>query len=369
MRRTRWGLLALAVGLGWPTAPRAGRLEDPEESPEREERADTSASAGAAGRQAPPTTFEGFARGATPVGDLGTLLSPFSGKCDTEKRDIDRMRCQTARAHLRRVIPGRSYFTVVDDPATLTVSDFDGSIKGYHVSVAGCVSCTRPITVGDAKDQRFITVKVPEKGAASLRAAVELSRNSVGFDSLDDAKSWLEQGRPELRTQFVFRPAETEWTFGTSRGYALTLLAVRVFNRCTGEVLISRPPSTSVADMSGMEEGCARRRGGGAGGGGAGAPEGPASDLPAELSKNSIEQAMNAIRPQVFACFQRFKVPGLAQYEFEIAGNGTVQGVRLSGAFFGTPTGVCLLEAGQNARFPPFARDRQRFVYPFFLRQ
>ena len=49
--------------------------------------------------------------------------------------------------------------------------------------------------------------------------------------------------------------------------------------------------------------------------------------------------------------------------------NGTVHSVRLSGAFYGTPTGACLIEAGQNARFPRFARERQQFVYPFFLRQ
>ena len=72
---------------------------------------------------------------------------------------------------------------------------------------------------------------------------------------------------------------------------------------------------------------------------------------------------------RVFACFEKYRVPGLAQFDFAVAGNGTVNTVRLSGAFFGTPTGACLLDAAKDARFPRFSRERQQFVYPFFLRQ
>jgi hypothetical protein len=311
-----------------------------------------------------PSTFETYVRAAVPMTDLGTLLAPFAGKCDGETRDLDRIRCRTTRAYLRKVIPRRSFWTVVDDPATIAVSEFDAAIKGYHLSVAGCLACTHPVTVGRTREKRMITLKAPEKEAESLRAAVEVTRNSVGFDSLAEAKAWLEHTRPQLRTQFVFQPTDAEWSFGPSRGYALTLLAVRVFNRCTGEILISRPPSSGIADMPGIEEGCPRRDTT------ADAAEGKESTpgVPTELSKNDISSAMRAIRPEVFACFEKFKVPGLAQFEFVVAGNGTVHRVRLSGAFYGTPTGSCLIQAGQNARFPRFAQERQQFVYPFFLR-
>jgi hypothetical protein len=312
-----------------------------------------------------PSTFESFVRGAVPMTDLGTLLAPFAGKCDGEARELDRIRCRTTRAYLRKVIPRRSFWTVVDDPATIAVSEFDAAIKGYHLSVAGCLACTHPVTVGRTKEKRLITLKTPEKEAESLRAAVEVTRNSVGFDSLAEAKAWLEQTRPELRTQFVFQPTDTEWSFGPSRGYALTLLAVRVFNRCTGEILLSRPPSTGIADMPGIEEGCPRRDLAAD----AADRKQPPPGIPTDLTKNDISVAMKAIRPQVFACFEKFKTPGLAQFEFVVAGNGTVHSVRLTGAFYGTPTGECLIRAGQNAHFPRFAQERQQFVYPFFLRQ
>jgi hypothetical protein len=220
--------------------------------------------------------------------------------------------------------------------------------------------------VGRTNEQRLITVKAPDKKGETLRAAVEVNKSSVAFDSLAEAKSWFEQNRVDLRTQFVFRPADTAWTFGANHGYAMTLLGMRVFNRCTGEVLVSRPASTRNMDIPGMpgiDDGCQRRESK------ADASGGKDPNLPTEMTRRDITTAMNNIRPQVFACFEKFKVPGLAQFDFVVAGNGTVSSVRLSGAFFGTPTGACLLEIAQNAHFPRFARERQQFVYPFFLRQ
>jgi hypothetical protein len=326
---------------------------------------DEAATAPANGNGILPATFESLLRLAVPMADFGTLLAPFGGKCDGETRELDRIRCRTMRAYLRKAIPRRSFWSVVDDPATIAVSDFDAGIKGYHLSVAGCLACSRPVTIGRTKEKRLITLKAPGKVGESLRAAVEVSRNSVGFDTLAEAKTWMDQSRPELRTQFVFRPADTEWSFGPDRGYALTLLGFRVFNQCTGEVLVSRPPSTGKVDMPGIAEGCRRRE--------AANDTAPsnatAPAATAALTKRDISTAMGIIRPQVFACFEKFKVPGLAQFEYVVAGNGSVQSMRLSGAFYGTPTGACLIAAGQSARFPAFSRERQQFTYPFFLRQ
>lgn len=320
-----------------------------------------------AGAPEGPANFESLVRSAEPMADLGTLLTPFAGKCDGEKRDLDRIRCRMARAYLRKAIPRQAFWAVGDDPAAIVVSEYDASIKGYHLSVAGCLACTRPITVGRLKEKRLVTLKAPDKQAESLRAAVEITRNSVGFDSLGEAKTWLDQSRPDLRAQFVFKAADKEWTLGNSQGYALALLGLRVFNRCTGEILISRPPSTDVADVPGIGEGCNRRDARGATG--ADKAGAASTEVPAALAKNEISQAMEAIRPQVFACFEKFKVPGVAQFDFVVAGNGSLVNVRLNGGFSGTPTGACAIEAARNAHFPAFSREREQFSYPFFLRQ
>jgi hypothetical protein len=316
---------------------------------------------------APAQTYEAIARNATRTRDVPTLLGPFIDRCDAEKRELERARCRTTQAYLREVLPARVFSTPGDDAAAVSVSDYDAGIRGYRISLAGCIACTKPVIVGRARERRFITVREPQKEAESLPKAVEVSQSALGFDSLPDAKRWLEKVRPLLRAEFLFQPADAEWSFGPSRGYALKLVGARVFNRCTGQVLASRPPSTETAELptgSREDEACLQ-----------GAGEGRAQDrddelaLPRELGRDAIADTMSRIRPQVFACFEKFKEPGTAELTYVVAGNGMVQSIRIGGSFDGTPTGDCVLDAGKNAHFPRFQAARQQFTYPFFLRR
>jgi len=329
----------------------------------------------------PGDNFEVVASNATRTSDVTTLLAPFFDRCDQEKRDIDRSRCAVSQAYLRRVLPARVYSITTDDPAVITVSDYDASIRGYRVGLSGCIACTTPVAVGRAGKRGLITVGVP-KGGETVAASVEITRGTVGFETLPEAKRWLAEVRPTLRAELVFRPADKEWTFGATQGYALELMAGRVYNRCTGEIVVSTPPSKGQADRPapGREQedpACAPRkpvaaaesaatasRPGGAVG--AGAPDEP---LPSELSKTAIADSMGQIRAQVFACYQKYDVPGSVQLTYEVASNGTVQSLHLDGSLDGTPTGACVLEAAKNAHFPPFQAATQKFTYPFFLRK
>jgi hypothetical protein len=270
-----------------------------------------------------------------------------------------------------------------DDPAAISVSEYDAGIKGYHLNLSACVACTKPIAIGPSGEPRFVTLKTPQKGAASLPMAVEILHSAVGFEGLPEAKRWLADIRPTLRAELVFRPVESEWTFGAERGYALEFLAGRIYNRCTGEILASRPPSTGRVELAATErsdQGCAQPHPAAAAGGGAESPSSPGGGegngdsgddehLPAELSTSTIAESMSQIRAQVFACYQKFQVPGNVQLTYEVASNGLVQSIRLGGSLDGTPTGACVLDAGKNARFPRFQAPTQKFSYPFFLRK
>ena len=339
-----------------------------------------SAEARAAGDQAPAAstdakahageakTYEALASGATRTRDVATLLGVFVDRCDAEKREVERARCRTTQAYLRGVLPKRTFVTAAEDPAVIAVSEYDAGVKGYHVSLAGCIACTKPVALGRARERRFITLREPQKDAETLPKAVEVSKSTLGFDSLVDAKKWLEKVRPFLRAEFLFQPADVEWSFGPSRGYALKFVGGRVFNRCTGEVLASQPPSTGLAALpAGSREDEACLLGGGSSAGGAGDVQD--LKLPEELPREAIADAMTLIRPQVFACYEKFKEPGTAQLTYVVASNGMVQSIRIGGSFDGTPTGECVLDAGKNAHFPPFKAARQQFSYPFFLRR
>jgi hypothetical protein len=132
-------------------------------------------------------------------------------------------------------------------------------------------------------------------------------------------------------------------------------------------VLTSQPPSVGIADLpTGSREDAACLDTGGVS-----ATAGRDDDikLPGELPREAIADAMTRIRPQVFACFEKFQTPGTAQLTYIVAGNGMVQSIRVGGSFDGTPTGECVLDAGKNARFPRFKAPSQQFSYPFFLRR
>jgi hypothetical protein len=318
---------------------------------------------------APAESYEALAKNATRTRDVATLLGAFVDRCDAEKRLVDRSRCRATQSYLKGVLPTRTFVAPADDPAAISISDYDAGVKGYHVAVAGCIACTKPVGVGRARERRFITLREPQKDAETLPQAVEVSRNTLGFDNLIEAKKWLERVRPFLRAEFLFQPADSEWSFGPSRGYALKFVGARVFNRCTGEVLASKPPSVGLADLptgSREDEACLKSFEGSVASKDNGADD---VKLPEELSRDAIAEAMTRIRPQVFACFEKYKTPGTAQLTYVVAANGMVQSIRVGGAFDGTPTGECVLDAGKNARFPRFKAARQQFTYPFFLRR
>jgi hypothetical protein len=319
----------------------------------------------------PGASFETLGTGAVKTRDIGTLLSSFVDRCDDEKRDIDRARCRATTAYLRRTLPQRTFAFTSDEPGVVAVSDYDAAVKGYHVALAGCVACGKPVTIGVGSEPRLVTLKVPDKDADSLMKAVSISRNTFGFDSLAEAKRWLDAERPFLRAEFLFQPQTVGevWKFGASRGVALKLVGARVYNRCTGDVLVSKPPSTAMAERPGPgheDPTCAAK----ARAATEAAPPPPASDdLPLQLSKTLIADAMAKIRPQIFACYQQHKSPGTLELIYVVASNGTVQSVAVGPTFAGTPTGLCVLQPAKDAHFPPFKLDQQKFTYPFFLRE
>lgn len=312
-------------------------------------------------------SYEARARGAVPAPDLATLLAPFVETCGGEMRELDRARCRSTTAFLRKRLPEQTFVLTSSDPAAVEVSSYDGAIKGYHLVLAGCVACTDPVPIGPQRQPRFITLNTPDKGAGSLAAGVVVSKSTVAFDDFSAAKRWADTERPFLRAEFLFQPQPTgaDYTVGMAPGIALKLVGARVYNRCNGEILVSKPPSTGFADRPGkMDAACA------AGAKAALSEDAPRDDVrPEQLSKASINEVMESIRARLYGCFQQFHVPGALVLNYVVGGNGTVQSVQIGSTFAGTPTGACALEIAKDVKFPAFKRPRQQFNYLFFLRR
>jgi hypothetical protein len=188
--------------------------------------------------------------------------------------------------------------------------------------------------------------------------AAEVARATVSLASPAEAEKWTRTVQPFLRVELLFRPADQPWTVGQSRGYAFTPVGVRVYNRCTGEVLHSEPPSQGQAPR---EPRCTPAE--------AEAPEGADADKepPELLSPAAINEAMGQARQEIATCVAQSQLRGTARLSFEVAGTGQPESVIVEGAAAGTRLGECLAAAGMKVKFPPFRGDRQRFKYPVVL--
>jgi len=90
------------------------------------------------------------------------------------------------------------------------------------------------------------------------------------------------------------------------------------------------------------------------------------SDVAGPLSKAALVAGLNAVRPNIAACYQRFLVPGVAMVNVVITKSGRVAKADVTGKFAGTPTGACIERAVKTARFP--RSNGISVPYPFMLK-
>jgi hypothetical protein len=242
----------------------------------------------------------------------------------------------------------------------LTVSSYDATVKGFRLAVSGCLACNPPVVAGG--ERRFVTLKTPAKGAASLRAGTELARTTVAFASAAESDRWSRAVRPKLRAEFVFQPVDDQWTAWAGRGLSFKPLAFRVFDPCTGTVVFSQPPSREAAakdaDCNADPQPVAKAEG---------LP--PPDDGRDSLDPSAINSAVSKVRGDFDACIQKFPMPGTATLVFAVASTGLPQSVAVEGGPAGTALGQCLIDAGTRVRFPEFQGSAQRFKYPLPLRK
>jgi hypothetical protein len=71
------------------------------------------------------------------------------------------------------------------------------------------------------------------------------------------------------------------------------------------------------------------------------------------LSKAAVIGGMDAVKPAVMRCSDRFRVRGVVTVNVVIERDGSVGRAAAVGSFVGTPTGACVEAAVKSARFPP----------------
>lgn len=93
----------------------------------------------------------------------------------------------------------------------------------------------------------------------------------------------------------------------------------------------------------------------------------PDPRLPRSIGKTDIQRGMRRITGRVRACYEKFRVPGMATVKVTISSKGRLSSAVVRGRFAATPTGACVRTAVMAARFPAFSGSPISFKYPFML--
>ena len=124
-----------------------------------------------------------------------------------------------------------------------------------------------------------------------------------------------------------------------------------------------KPAKGSLDDL--IDGAVSSRHGGGSGHAKVSDDDKPAASA-GPLSKGAVVAGMNSVKPKVAACYNEFKVQGMAMVNVVIGKTGKVTSATVTGKFAGTPTGACVEKAVKSASFPP--SDGLQTPYPFQLK-
>ncbi|HEY0711315.1 MAG TPA: hypothetical protein VGF45_01480, partial [Polyangia bacterium] len=307
--------------------------------------------------------FESLAEVAVPAPNADALVAPFAEDCERSRREIDRARCRGTQSFLRAKLPQKLMSTVVDSTRVVSVSAYDASVRGLRVSLVGCLTCD-DAAKGPEGEPYYVTFAVPGSKANTLREGVILGEATFPVANPAEAKAFEANVKPHLRAEFLFRGEGKAWKHKGQRGVAFPPVGMRIFNRCTGDVLFSQPQSTAhvnvVKGLAGCEPAVASNETAGAATTAtvARAQEDVAAE-PEKLGARELGDALKATREAIVACDAQYKTSGTVDVELDLAGTGgTAQSVRTKGRLGGTQVAECVGQAIRTVQFPRFQQSR-----------
>jgi hypothetical protein len=306
---------------------------------------------------AAPESFDAALADAEPIGDLATRLDPLFADC-TRADDFDARQCAVLRDLAAEQLHTGS-FVALGDASALTWTPWSTAEKQLGLEVEGCLACGRPIAI--AGRPRFVTTRVPKAIKAGRAVGLEVGFHGVPLPSQPVAARFVRETIPRLRVQFVFRVGPT-WVSGqessTYEGVTFVPVAHRVFDRCTGEVVASDPPSQKRAEPM-RDASCPALE--------SELRERELRDLPEQLSRIDVVRSMRSIESKVRDCLVEFEVSGPATVQLVLDG-GKVESLTVLPPHEKSPAGYCIKNAAQALTFPRFRGEKMTITYPFLLR-
>jgi hypothetical protein len=313
-------------------------------------------------------SFEDLLAGADAAGDLAELIAPLFADCPQDDTLAARQ-CASVRDWMIERERGRTFWAV-GDASALSLAPYDAAEKKLELEVHGCLACGRPLTV-DGKP-RFFTTRIPKAIKAGHAVGLEVGFQDLAQPDSKAAGEFVKQEAPRLRVQFVFRVGST-WKSGTGpvfEGVAFAPVGYRIFDRCSGKVIASEPPTQDPKSTLPAVE-LARHE--------PGAPICPEqlseeerrkrewAALPEQLSPQQINASLQPAKGRVHDCYAEFEVAGTANVKLVVKQDGTIESISLTAPFDKTPSGYCIRTAIKGSVFPKFRGEKMNIDYPFQL--
>jgi hypothetical protein len=321
----------------------------------------------AVGSSAPAAarTFEDELRKAEAVDAISRVAGPFLQQCG-EGSSLQELQCRAIRARMQHRVEAGTFVSVV--PA-VRVGAYDNTHLNFPVSVIGCLTCDGPASLDRGlygEKSWYVTAGKPK----ALKQQADGKPDFVGLElkriiqpvGPSQVETWMRKVLPNLKVQMVYQVSGDAWPQTVGNGLSAKLVAYRLYNQCSGNVLVSEPPSGQPAPVV-KDPAC------GTGQAVVAREEPRRVTLQERLSPNAIRDGMGKIATLIQECYDRYQVPGLAEVAVTVDNTGAVTAVQVRGRFKDSPTtGQCLLDAVKKARFGTFKEATMTFQYRWFLR-
>ena len=299
-----------------------------------------------------------LAKSGEAVKDVERLVWALTATCE-KGDDLTRRHCRVLRDAAAARLKGATI--VVDAGAgAVELGAFDPATTSSSLVVRGCVSCTGIESEG--KKWHIVTNNAAPSVKGDTVMAAPVHEGAKTFKDAAEAQAWQAAVLPRLRTQLVVKVLDANYTWKreAADGIAVQILGFRTYDRCDGSIVAAKPESDrgpadkkacgAVVDVKPDK------------------PVDPDAGLPRELSKDQILGGLRPVIEEAKACYETHGVAGDAKVKVTIGGDGTVQDVKQTGAFVGTPTGECIDAAIKKATFPKSKKAKTTVSYPVLLR-
>ena len=298
-------------------------------------------------------TFERKANAAVPVNSFEDVVWALTAPCD-KGDELHQRQCRLIRDTRAKQLTGATLL-VDAEPGAFVAGPWNPAKRSVPLVLEACIRCG-----GVQVDGRtwHLTGSTAHMNGTKLSAAA-LYDNARPFPDEARAKKWI-AGVKAARTQMVLKvPDKRRWLVGGNDGLLFEVLAWRVVQPCTGEVVISSLPSGPAEKDRAACSAAAQP-----------AATQPAASEPAVvpmLTKEMVRAAMKPVVQGARACYAKYKAAGKARLELAIRADGSLDAYTQSGDFKGTPTGLCIDAAMLSVAFPPSQRPVTTVGYPIVL--